>query len=413
MIPIGMAGQHKLAGAEPVPITAEEIPAFAAAVDGAFHGDVTPDEIEHIRSKLEPERTLVVRDAGKIVAGASIYSRTMTVPGGEAPVAGVTQVGVMPTHRRRGLLTAMMRRQLDDVRDAGREAFAALWAAEAGIYGRFGYGLASVVADVDVTRHKARLRSAPKAQVDLLTPPDAIDAMRPIYDAVRPTRPGMLDRGGPWWKVRISDPESRRGGAGALRAAVIDGAAYALYAVNARFEEAVPAGEVFIREVMAVDPDGYAAIWEFLLGLDLVRRLNYGLAPSDDALAHLLTEAQAVTPRIDDSLWIRLVDLPRALRERTYAQPFEVVFDVEDDFCPWNAGRWALRWDGKTATCAQTSLPAALQLSAVELGAAYLGGTTLEVLARAGRVRELRDGALLAASRGFRADVAPYCPEIF
>ena len=120
-----------------------------------------------------------------------------------------------------------------------------------------------------------------------------------------------------------------------------------------------------------------------------------------------------MSTRVRDSLWVRLVDLPRALAGRAYLQPFEVVLEVTDEVCPWNAGRWALRWDGTEATCGRTALPAALALGVAELGAAYLGGTTLDVLARAGRVRELRAGALAAASRGFGWDRAPWCPEIF
>jgi predicted acetyltransferase len=101
------------------------------------------------------------------------------------------------------------------------------------------------------------------------------------------------------------------------------------------------------------------------------------------------------------------------LSERGYAQPFETVFEVADAFCPWNAGRWALRWDGETATCAKTALPAAIELTVNELGAVYLGGTTFAKLAHAGRVRELRSGAVTTAHRAFRADVEPWCPEIF
>ena len=89
------------------------------------------------------------------------------------------------------------------------------------------------------------------------------------------------------------------------------------------------------------------------------------------------------------------------------------MIEVADEVCPWNAGRWALRWDGSAATCARTSLPAGLALSVADLGAAYLGGTTLELLARAGRVEELRTGALLPASRSFAGTRAPWCPEIF
>jgi predicted acetyltransferase len=415
MIPIGMAGQHKLRRMDPAPITAEEIPEFRDAVGSAFHNDTSEHHLERMRKTLEPERTLVLRDNGRIVAGTGIYTRRLSVPGGDVPVAGVTQVGVRPTHRRRGMLTALMRRQLDDVHDAGDEAVAALWASESVIYGRFGYGLATLAADLVVTTRDARLRTLPEpADVQLMPAPEGVDLMRPIHDAARAERPGMLDREGPWWDFRIDDPESDRDGAQALRAAVIEGSAYALYAGKLKFEEGQVAGDARVREVVATTPEGYAAIWNFLLELDLVRRVVYELAPADDPLPHMVTEARAVrVTMVGEALWVRLVDLPRALRERTYGQPFEVVFEVADEFCPWNAGRWALRWDGETATCAPTALPAAIELGVAELGAAYLGGTTLDELARARRLRELRTGALAATSRAFRGDRAPWCPEIF
>jgi predicted acetyltransferase len=405
---------HKLTGVEPTPITADEIPAFAQAIEAAFHDVPTPAAVDRLRKKLEPERSLVIRDGEQIVATTSIYTRRMTVPGGELPIAGVTQVGVLATHRRRGMLTALMRRQLADIHELGNEAVAALWATESGIYGRFGYGVASMVTELDVAVRDARLRSMPTAQAArLFTPADAIDAMREIYDSARPSRPGTLDRAGPWWEIRVDDPPDDRDGYGPLRAVVIEGAAYALYSVKVNFDFDRPASQVAVREALAVTPEAHAAIWSFLLGLDLTRRLVYELAAADDPLRHLVTSAEAVRERVADSLFVRLVDVPRALQERTYAAPFEVVFEIADELCPWNAGRYALRWDGETATCAPTALPAGLALGVAELGAAYLGGTTLEVLARAGRVRELRGGALAAASRAFRGDRAPYCPEIF
>jgi predicted acetyltransferase len=127
----------------------------------------------------------------------------------------------------------------------------------------------------------------------------------------------------------------------------------------------------------------------------------------------MVVNAQHVKMTLGYGLWVRLVDVPRALAQRAYGEPFEVVLEVEDDVLPWNAGRWALRWDGTTATCAKTATPAALALSSTELGAAYLGGTRLDALAQAGRVRELRPGALAAASRSFAGDRAPWCLEIF
>jgi predicted acetyltransferase len=403
---------HKLPGVEPAPISPDEVPAFVEGLYTAFHRDVPPHHIERWQRVLEPERVLALRDRGMIVAGAGIFSRRLTVPGGEVPLAAVTLVAVRATHRRRGMLTTLMRRQLADVHEAGREAVAALWATEPVIYGRFGYGMAALAAQIEVSKREARLRRTSAAQVDLLAPADALDAMQRVYEEVRPRVPGMLGRDGPWWQDRLRDHESDREGTQSLRAAVVDGA-YALFAVKPQFADDRPAGEVVVREVVAADEDGLAAIWGFLLGLDLTTRLTWELAAADDPLPHMVANAQDVRVWVAEALWVRLVDLPRALSERSYGQPFEVVLEVADEVCPWNAGRWALRWDGSTAACARTATPAGLELGAAELGAAYLGGTRLEQLARAGRVRELRGGALAGASRAFQGDRSPWCPEIF
>src|SRR5215218_6882135 len=191
---------HKLPVVEPAPISPDEIPDFVEAMYSAFHNDVRPHHEERWKRVLEPERTLALRDGGRIVAGTGIFSRRLTVPGGEVPLAGVTLVGVRPTHRRRGLLTTLMRRQLADIHDAGREAVAALWASEPVIYGRFGYGMATLVAPLQVDKREARLRRTPTTQVDLLALADALEAMQGVHERVRATVPGMIDRDGPWWQ---------------------------------------------------------------------------------------------------------------------------------------------------------------------------------------------------------------------
>jgi predicted acetyltransferase len=411
MIPIGMAREHRQT-AEPAPISADEVPEFVEALYQAFHGGTHPEDLARVSMVLEPERALAVRDRDRIVATAAVYTRRLTVPGAVLPVAAVTMVGVRASHRRRGMLTALMRRQLDDVRAAG-EPLAALWASETVIYGRFGYGLATLAAELEVDSRDARLRQPPAGAAELLEPAEAKPAMAAVHDAVRPGRPGMLDRAGDWWNVTIADSEHRRDGAGELLAAVIDEEAYALYAVKQRWREGRAAGEVVVREALATTPEANAEIWAYLLGLDLTTRIAWDGAAPDDPLPHMLTEAQTVRMRVGEALWLRLVDLPGALAGRTYAVPFEVVLEMADEFCPWNAGRWALRWDGAGATCGRTALPAELSLSAADLAAAYLGGTTLATLARAGRLQELRQGALARASLAFRGEREPWCPEIF
>lgn len=397
---------------DPAPVTQDELREFAASVWAAFHEDMSDDDASRWERVLEAERTLAIRDGGRIVAGTGVFSRRLAVPGGVVPAAAVTLVGVRPSHRRRGLMSSLMRRQLNDIHEHGREAVAVLWASEPVIYGRFGYGMGTSTADLRVNSGSARLRSAPEARVDLVEPAEALPHMRELHETVWPAIPGMIDRDGPWWEDRIEDPEEHREGLQPLRAAVTDDA-YALYQVRRQWNEDGPDSEVVLTEVLATTPEAEAAIWSYLVGLDLTRRISWELAPPDHPLMHMVVNAQHVKMTLGYGLWVRLVDVPRALAQRAYGEPFEVVLEVEDHVLPWNAGRWALRWDGTTATCAKTAVPAALALSSTELGAAYLGGTRLETLAQAGRVRELRSGAVAAAGHAFAGDRAPWCLEIF
>lgn len=391
------------------PATAEEFDDLGRAVMSAFHRELTEEDIRHYERIDEPERSLAWFDDGRIVATTAIYTRNVTVPGGVVPCAAVTAVGVVPTHRRRGLLTSMMGRQLEDVHARG-EPLAALWASEGAIYGRFGYGIAARIGRLGARRPQARLAVPPPPGDPLRAGPagDHVEHMRAVYEGVRAERPGMLDRPEPWWDVRLYDPESDRHGAQPLQAVVVpDG--YALYAVRADRDEDGPAGEVAIRELVAATPAARAVLWDFLLDQDLTRTITWRLAPPDEPLWLMVADSDAVRVALDSSLWVRLVDVPSALAARTYAADPDVVLEVADAFCPWNEGRYRLA----AGRCERTDAEPDLALDAGALGAAYLGGTLLTELAAAGRVAELRPGALARASAAFRGDVAPWCPEIF
>jgi predicted acetyltransferase len=402
------------------PVTADELPAFLRACEAAFHEDVHPDDERELRRLLEPERTLAAFDGPDIVGTAGIYSRELTVPGGAVPAAAVTVVGVLPTHRRRGVLTALMRRQLDDVRAAG-EPVAALWASEPVIYGRFGYGLAACHAEVSLRASGWRLHPAaptPKGRMALVEPAAAVPRIAPLYDAVRRARAGHLDRGDLWWQHIVYDPEHRRDGRSSLRAAVhedpdgrVDG--YALYAVRHHEWVDGPNADVVVRELVADGPRATAALWTFLLGLDLVRSVKVEATAADEPLRHLLNGPQRVRMELGHNLWVRLVDVGAALEARAYAAPLDVVLDMADAFCPWNAGRWRLQAGADGARCGRTDAAPDLALDAADLAAAYLGGPSLAALAAIGRVRELRPGALGRAAPAFRGTREPFCPELF
>jgi predicted acetyltransferase len=269
----------------------------------------------------------------------------------------------------------------------------------------------------DLHVDRVRLRAdapLPQAPVQTLEPAAALAGLRAVHDRVRTGVPGMLDRRGAWWDKRIHDPEHNRDGAGPLRAAVQPGpdgepAGYALYAAKASWDDHGPAGSVNVRELVAETPEAQAGLWRFLLGLDLVRSLQWRLAPDHAPLLHLAAGNDAINRRAGDGLFVRLLDVDAALSARTYATAVDLVLEVEDADCPWNTGRHRLR-DGR---CEPTDDPADLALGAEALGAIYLGGTPVTALAGAGRVRELREGALAEAAAAFRSPVEPWCPEIF
>ncbi|MEV6011866.1 GNAT family N-acetyltransferase [Streptomyces sp. NPDC051976] len=394
---------------------------FYGRLERAFGGPPdAPEERAVWRQLTEIERSLVVMDDGGIVGTAGAFSFRVTVPGGTAVDApGVTMVSVQPTHRRRGVLTAMMRRQLDDFRAAG-EPFAVLTASEPVIYGRFGYGIGSrqLYGTIDTTRVTiGGPAGADAVRMRLVPQEDALDVCERIYARTVPTRPGMLARQ-PGWELRpLLDPPSGRDGAGELLCVVaeVDGEVrgYARYSVKPSWSMAGSDSTVKVRDLEALDPVVQAALWRYLAAIDLTSKVAFWNRPVDDPLLHLVSDVRRCELGFRDSLHVRLVDVGAALAARTYAAPVDVVFDVEDAFCPWNAGTWRLTGDAKGASCERTTDPADLALSVRELGAAYLGGPTLRSMAGAGLVAELRPGALTEASTAFRGDVEPWLPHGF
>jgi len=387
----------------------------------AFGGLPEADEERQLwRSITEFGRFLAAWDGDRCVASGGAFSFRLTVPGGASvPTAGVTMVSVAATHRRRGLLTAMMRRQLDDIRSWG-EPLAVLTASEPAIYGRFGYGAATFQLDAEIDTVRAGL-TVPDGTDDVrlryADPVEALDVCEAVYAQLVPGRPGMPARRPGWEKVGVLDPESERGGASPLQCVVAerDGATvgYARFRVKPSWGLGGPDGEVVLSALDALDPAAAAALWRFLFDLDLTSSLRVRGRPVDDSWQYLVRDVRRCRPALRDALYLRPVEVGAALAARTYRTPVDVVLEVEDAFCPWNTGRWRLSGDAKGAVCEPTRDAADLALSVRELGAAYLGGVSLTALAAAGRVRELRGGALAEASVAFGSDPAPWLPHGF
>lgn len=403
------------------PITEAEWPAFLAVNDEAFNSHFPPEAGDRWKALIEFDRSLAAFDGDLIVGTTAVYSLTMSVPGATIPVGGVTAVAVLPSHRRRGILSALMARQLRDLRDSG-EAVAALYASEAAIYGRFGYGRAADTLFFRVPTHRSAFLphapADPALRLRVATPAAVRDDLQKVFAEVLTTRPGLYARTEARWDHALDDAEYARQGAGPLRCVIAeDGAGprgYALFRVKTGFTaHDVPDGEVLLKELFATDPAAYAALWRSVLDRDLCARVYAPSRPVDDPLMHLLAEPRQLTAGWYDELWVRVVDVARALPARRYAAPVDLVLELEDPFCPWNTGRWRLTADASGATCEPSSGPADLALPVSLLGAAYLGGRSLAGAAGAGLVREARAGALRELATALSWDPKPWGGLVF
>lgn len=421
-----MPTPHRPAASAPWPVrpvTDAEFPEFCRTFHEALlAAPVDEDRLESLRARTDLDRALAAFDGDRIVGTALAFSFEATLPGGSRPVAGVSAVGVLPTHRRRGVLTALMRRQLHDIHERGEEAVATLFASEGGIYGRFGYGLGSLLGTVTIRRGEGVLRADaprdPGLRLRMAAPAEVRAEMARVHAAARSGRVGEFHRDGEWWDRLFRRFGERHSGYGPAKCVVAeDGAGpagYALYRTREGYDAHGNAdGALEVLELHATRTAALVQLWEFLLNRDLVGSVTADLRPVDDPLLYLLADRHRARWTPGTGFWGRLVDLPRALSERSYAAPVDVVVEVSDAVCPWNRGRWRLVVQGGSAHCARTDRDAALSLDVEVLSSAYLGGEPLTGYAAAGLVRQSRPEAVLELSAALTTPAAPHCSVIF
>jgi predicted acetyltransferase len=410
------------------PVAAEEVDAYIRAVPGAaglphwepepaawwagpgnsspFGSRISDKEIARYRAEVrELDRTQAAFADGKLVGTSGLYTLEVTVPGArQVAMGGVTSIGVLPTHRRRGLLRGMMRAMLDDCHTRG-EVLAGLGASEGSIYGRYGFGPATGTVRWELDRSKARLASGRTewpGRLELVDGAAMAAAAPALHDTARQTRVGQVSASPGTWTSRTQGGNKRfvlhYGADGA------DGAAIYRY-------DPAGSGTVEVEWFEAANAGAYTSLWMLLADLDLTKRLVAAKRPVDEPLRWQLADPRALrVTRTADDLWIRLVDVPGALAARTYLVPGSLVLEVTDAFCPWNTGRWLLDGGPDGASCAPADTAAELALDAATLGSLYLGGTAPGTLARAGLIHELVPGALNRAAVMLAQPDAPFCP---
>ncbi|MFG3442920.1 GNAT family N-acetyltransferase [Nonomuraea sp. NPDC047897] len=403
------------------PISEAEWPAFSGVLQEGFGMTPHPSQEARWKAGTEFDRTLAAFDGDTVAGVTSVFSLSMTVPGGRLPVAGVTAVSVLPSHRRRGVLSALMRRQLADVRERG-ESVAALYASEAAIYGRFGYGRASAnlafQVRTDGTDFVPGAPHDPSLRLRVVRPAEARADYERVFGSVVGRRPGRYARDESFWAGVLADEEADQRGAGPLRSVVAedDGGVrgYALFRIKPSWDDdGVADGELSLQELEAVDPAAYALLWRSVLDRDLVSRVHAVSRPVDDPITALLANQRQVRARWYDELWVRLVEVDRALAGRSYGAPVDVVLEVEDGVCPWNARRWRLSADATGAECKPVDDEPDVSLPVAALGSAFLGDGLLAAQLGAGLLREHTPGAVRSLATAMAWDPKPWAGLTF
>jgi predicted acetyltransferase len=404
-------------------IEAGETEAFLSAMSTPFGFDVDEDaeersqQLERFSQLFEPERARCAFDGDTMVGTLGVFSLDMTVPGARVACAGTTMVTVLPTHRRRGALRAMIAAHLEEARLRG-DPIAALWASDSGIYHRFGYGMASVFAEAKIHRGHIglhRMAAAP-LPVRLVGADEARDVIRPVYDRVASRRPGMYARDDRWWARRLRDPADDREGATAFRYAVVDGPdgveGYVQYRLKpGDWAEHHGNGEVKVREILAETPQAAVSLWSFIMGHDLVATIETGFLAEDDPLFSILDGWRRAMPTLLDQLWVRILDISAALEGRRYSADGQLSVAVTDPL-DRSVTNFRLTVEDGIGTVTHHTGDAELTLDLEDLSAAYLGRSRFRQLARAGRLTGTPETLALADAM-FGWDPAPWCQEVF
>ncbi|MGN6611162.1 MAG: GNAT family N-acetyltransferase [Angustibacter sp.] len=411
------------AAGDVVPLGPSDAAALLWNDQAAFVFPIDPD---YRLDFIEWDRTFGVRVEGELAGTNTAFSLSVELPDGAGatrtvPMAGLSWVAVHPGYRRRGVLTTMVRDHLHRLHDEGREPLSGLHASEPAIYGRFGYGLATVGYQLSLGRDvglrpltgaDAEAAESLRVRFETADPDRHGDLVHDLYHRACRRRPGMVGRTRELTLADLRDTprELERGEPLRLLVAERDGVptGYALLRRSMRWEDFAPDGTVEVRELAAVDRPTEHRLWQAVTQFDLTSRTKAGRVATDDSLLSWLVDARAAKPVRTDELWLRVVDVDRALAARGYADAVDVVLQVRDALCPWNDGRWRLRADpAGDVECARSDDAPHLALDVRELGSVLAGGTTVATLAGAGLVTELQPGSAQALSRALRSDVEP------
>ena len=392
----------------------EEFPDFLRAEISAYSNTGTDNEeaLERFGPVFEPDRSIAAYDGDQMVGTLASFPIPMTIPGGRLNSAVLSFVSARPTHRRRGILTEMMRQHLDQIREIG-EPVVTLHASESSIYGRFGYGIASYSEAFTIERTHAQFRAEETLPGELIVVDldSARELFPSVYEMAARARPGTYSRNQTYWDLRFW----RSGIKNSLFVVYQESGetlGYVMYRSRGNWESWIPRRSLVVQEMVTTTPVAHRALWEYLFGVDVIESITAPNRPLDDPLPWLLSNPRRLERRPVDSLWNRIVDVPAALEARRYAHDGGLTLEVVDEWGGWGAGVFRLEGGPLGASCRPSTEEADLTISIEDLGAIYLGGVKPSVLATAGRIVENTSSAVATADSMFGWSSLPWCPAV-
>ncbi|TXS41194.1 GNAT family N-acetyltransferase [Streptomyces sp. uw30] len=407
-------------------ITESDFPDWIRALNTGFlrSPEVAETEIADRASYIVPDRTLGAFDAGRCVATFRSFAQEITAVGGATvPADAISNVTVSPTHRRRGLLSRMMAHDLAAAKDRG-DVVATLISAEYPIYGRYGFGPATWTAQwtIDVPRTGLDPRWAgPEGggRIDIVDAADVRKIGPELFERVRRAQPGAVDRGERWWQVstgavRLDRSPWTEPFFAVYRSASGEVEGLVKYTADDHWGDGKqPLNTASVTWLIASTPTAERDLWHYLCSIDWITTVKSGRRAPDDLLPFFLPDPRAArVTTLVDWLWVRILDVVRAMEARTYDGRGTLVIEVVDA-SGLTGGRYRLETSADGASCTPTTAAAELTLDVADLGTLWLGDESAVRLAALGRVREERAGAALVADALLRTSRRPWCPDIF
>jgi predicted acetyltransferase len=396
----------------------DEAGRWVEALGTAFLFQPAEGEVEQRREGMTLDRTWGAFDGPRVVGTLRSFATELTVPGlGEVRAAALTNVTVSPTHRRRGLLSEMITRDLNDSAERG-EAVGILIASEWPIYGRFGYGPATESATYAVDAAQIRFRQPGEGTVELVDRATLRKEGPPIYERFRAGQPGSIGRRDRWWDLALhqiaqAGEDAPKGWQAIYHSVDGQPEGYVRYKAKEEWDDMRPNALLTVEELAATSPAAYHQLWQYCCSVDWVTRVEAPDRSVDEPLPWLVADGRMIRQKARfDFMWLRVLDVAAALSARTYAVEGRVTIEVVDPL-GLAQRRYVLAGGPGGATATRTTASADLTLSVSTLGSVYLGGFSLRTLARAGLVDEHRPGALATADALFGSSVTPWCSTWF